>query len=88
MRELHLLRLFTHHYFQNDSQQNACGNQHLSIWEMLLQKERQDSDYPGEKKTEQRAFQHDAAAQSQIVALEKKNNFEALAIEGSKSKQN
>ena len=56
MRELHLLRLFTHHYFQDDSQQNACGNQHLSIWEMLLQNERKDSDRPGEKKTEQRAF--------------------------------
>ena len=56
MRELHLLRLFTHHYFQNDSEQNSCGNQHLSIWEMLLQNEREDSDHPGEKKAEQRAF--------------------------------
>ena len=55
MRELHLLRLFTHHYFQDDSQQNARRNQHLSIWEMLLQNERKHSDDPREKKAEQRA---------------------------------
>jgi len=55
MRELHLLRLFTHHYLQDNSQQNACGNQHLSMWEMLLQNKRKYSDQPREEKAEQRA---------------------------------
>jgi hypothetical protein len=62
MRELHLLRLFTHHHQQHDSQKNACANQHLSIWKMLLQNERKYSDYPRKEKAEQRAFQDDAAA--------------------------
>jgi hypothetical protein len=55
MRELHLLRLFAHHYLQDNSQQNACGNQHLSIWEMLLQNKRKYSDHPREEKAKQHA---------------------------------
>jgi len=62
MRELHLLRLFTYHHQQHDSQKNACANQHLSIWELLLEDEREDSDYPGEEKAEQGTFQDDASA--------------------------
>jgi hypothetical protein len=61
MRELHLLYLFAHHHQQYDSQKNACGNEHLAIWEMLLENEREDSDYPGKEKAEQRTFQHDAS---------------------------
>jgi hypothetical protein len=62
MRKLHLLRLFAHHHQQHDSQKNACANQHLSIRETLLKNEREDSDYPGEEKAEQRTFQDDASA--------------------------
>jgi len=62
MRELHLLCFFAHHHQQHHSQKNACANQHLSIWEMLLEDEREDSDYPGEEKAEQRTFQDDASA--------------------------
>jgi hypothetical protein len=61
MSELHLLRFFAHHHQQHDSQKNACANQHLSIWEMLLENEREDSDDPGKEKAEQRTFQHDAS---------------------------
>jgi len=62
MRELHLLRFFAHHHQQHDSQKNACANQHLSIWEMFLENEREHSDYPGEGNAEQRPFQDDASA--------------------------
>jgi hypothetical protein len=62
MRELHLLRFFAHHHQQHDSQKNACANQHLSIWEMLLENEREHSDDPGEGNAEQRPFQDDASA--------------------------
>jgi len=62
MRKLHLLRFFAHHHQQHDSQKNACANQHLSIWETLLENEREHSDYPGEGNAEQRPFQDDASA--------------------------
>ena len=62
MRELHLLRFFTHHHEQHDSQKNARANQHLSIGETLLKNEREHSDYPGEGNAEQRPFQDDASA--------------------------
>jgi hypothetical protein len=62
MRELQLLRFFAHHHQQHNSQENACVNQHRSIWEMLLEDERKDSDYPGEEKAEQRTFQDNASA--------------------------
>jgi hypothetical protein len=61
MRELHLLRFFTHHHEQHDSQKNTRANQHLSIWETLLKNECKYSDYPGEEKAEQRTFQDDAS---------------------------
>jgi hypothetical protein len=62
MRELHLLRFFTHHDQQHNSQKNACGNQHLSIWETLLEDEREYGDYPGKEEAEQGTFQDDASA--------------------------
>jgi len=87
MGELHLLSLFAHHDKQHTAEQNTGGNQHLPIGQPLLQDESQHRDQPRKDDPEQRAFEHDAAAEPEVVALQKENDLKSLAIEGGKAEQ-
>src|SRR5262249_6664157 len=87
MRELHFLRLFADHHEQNDAQQNAGSDQHFAIRQFLLKDERQHRDDRRERDTEQRALQNNAAAEPQMIGLQKENDLKAFAIERREAKQ-
>ena len=87
MRQLHLLRLFAHHHQQHHAEKNPSRDQHLSIGETLLKNKCQDGYQSCEHNAQQRAFQHYAAAQPQIIALQKKNHLESFAVKRSESEQ-
>src|SRR5207253_5138184 len=87
MRELHLLRLFTHYHQQHHAEQNAGCDQHFAIRKTLLEYECQHRDDPRERDSKQCAFQNYAAAETQMISLQKQDDFESFAIKRSESEQ-
>src|SRR3954470_7848094 len=87
MSELHLLGLLADHDEKDDAKQNAGRDQHFPIGQPLLEDEREDSHHAGKEKPQERALQNNAAAETQIVTLEKKHHLEAFAIKRGEPEQ-
>ena len=87
MCQLHFLHLLADHHQQHDSEQNAGSDQHFPIRQTLLKDKGQYCYHRGQDKSQQRAFQHHGAAQSQMIALQKKDDFKSFAIKRRESEQ-
>ena len=87
MGELHLLCLLAYHHQQHHAEQNTGRDQHFSIGKTLLKNKSKDRYHPGKNQSEQCTFQHHAATQAKMIALQKEDDLEPLAIKRRESEQ-
>jgi hypothetical protein len=77
---LHLVGLLADHDQEDDPEQDAGEDEHLAVGHPLVGPEGDDRHDEGERQAEERAVEDRPSAELQVVALEKEDDLEALAV--------